>query len=214
MSFDRISRHYRWLETLAFGSTLQKARTRWIESIDSPKRILILGEGDGRFLCEFLRVHPDVAVDCVDSSARMLDLARGRVTRAFPQATQRVRFLCADLLSWSPPGSYDLLVANFVLDCFPRDEFSATIGKLAQAAGPDAHLFLADFSIPNGVLARIHARLWLAVMYWFFWTVAGVHAKELIDPTSDLEANGFICLARSKWRFSLVKSELWRRGQG
>ncbi len=113
MSFDRIAPHYRWLETLAFGSTLQKARTRWIQSIDAPKRVLILGEGDGRFLCEFLRVHPGAAVDCVDASARMLERARRRVRRVLPKAVDRVRFFQEDIISWSSPRSYDLLIANF-----------------------------------------------------------------------------------------------------
>lgn len=213
MSFDRIAPHYHWLETITFGSTLQKARARWIEAIAAPKRVLILGEGAGRFLCEFLRAHPEAAVDCVDASPRMLELARGRVARALPQAVGRVRFLRKDIISWSPAGDYDLLVANFVLDCFRREELNSIISKLARAATSDAHLFLADFSIPQETLSRAHAQLWLTVMYWFFRITTGIQTTRLIDPTNDLEANGFFRLARSEWRFGLVKAELWRRGQ-
>lgn len=213
MSFDRIAPHYRWLEALTFGSTLQKARTRWIQSIGAPKRVLILGEGDGRFLCEFLRVHPDAVIDCVDASGRMLELARRRVTSDLPQSVSRVKFLCENIISWSPPGPYDLLVASFVLDCFAREELNSIIRKLARAATSEAHLILADFSIPQGVLSRAHAKLWLAAMYWFFRATTGIQATRLIDPTSELEANGLVCGARSEWRFGLVKSELWRRGQ-
>jgi ubiquinone/menaquinone biosynthesis C-methylase UbiE len=210
VSFDRIATHYRWLETLTFGSTLQKARTRWIETIPPPQRALILGEGDGRFLCELLRVHPSVVVDCVDASPRMLDLAQKRLAGALSQA--KVRFLNENILSWSPSGSYDLLVTNFVLDCFAEQELAAIIHKLVRAASVGAHLFLADFAIPQRSVFRIHAKSWLAVMYCFFRSTTGISAKELIDPTPELEKNGFRRLAQAHWRFGLVKSELWQRG--
>ncbi len=192
MSFDRIARHYRWLETAAFGSILQMARTRWIEKIAEAKRVLILGEGNGRFLCELLCAYPKAAVDCVDASARMLDLAHGRVLKVLPQALSGVRFLREDIVSWSPSGSYDLLV-------------------LAQAATPDAYLFLSDFCVSRKYFSRVHAKIWLAVMYRFFRATTGIRAKRLADPTNELGANGFVCLSRSHWRLGLVKSELWQR---
>ncbi len=210
MSFDRIARHYRWLEAVTFGHTLQNARTRWIETIAPPKHVLVLGEGDGRFLCEFLRIHPSADVDCVDASARMLELARERLRKFLPHAFDRATFLHRDITSWSPPGSYDLLVANFVLDCFGQDEVNWIIRKIVQAAAPDAYLFLSDFSISGKYFPRLHAKLWLAVMYWFFRATACIRAKRLVDPTRELEANEFVCLSRSRWRFGLVKSELWQ----
>ena len=62
MSFDRLARPYRLLETLAFGNALQRARTFWIDKIPSPKRALIVGEGNGRFLCELLCTYPKIDV--------------------------------------------------------------------------------------------------------------------------------------------------------
>jgi ubiquinone/menaquinone biosynthesis C-methylase UbiE len=211
VSFDRIARHYRWLEMVTFGTVLQKARIRWIKEIPAPKQVLILGEGDGRFLHEFLRVHVSAGVNCVDSSARMLKLAQERVSKLFPHSLRRVRFLREDIVSWSPRDSHDLLVVNFVLDCFPKSELNLIVGKLGQTAAPNAYLLLSEFSIPDKPLARVHARTWLTVMYWFFRIATGIRAKRLSDPTTELEANGFVRLARSQWRLGLVKSELWQR---
>jgi ubiquinone/menaquinone biosynthesis C-methylase UbiE len=207
VSFDRLARHYHWLETVGFGSTLQKARTRWIEEFATPRKVLIVGEGVGRFLCEFLRVHRDSAVDCVDFSPRMLELARLSIS----DGRHRVRFFEEDILSWTPPGFYDLLVTNFVLDCFLQNELKLIVRKLARVATPKAYWLLADFCIPEAGFARVHASIWLATLYGFFRMTAGIRAKQLVDPTPELNANGFICLSRSLWRFGLVKSELWRR---
>jgi ubiquinone/menaquinone biosynthesis C-methylase UbiE len=206
VSFDRLAPHYHWLETVGFGSTLQKARTRWSEELAAPRKVLIVGEGVGRFLCEFLRVHPDSAVDCVDSSARMLELAR----RSISDGGNRVRFFEEDILSWTPPRFYDLLVTNFVLDCFPQNELKLIVQKLAGVATPGAYWLLADFCIPEAGFARVHARFWLATLYGFFRMTAGIRAKRLVDPTPELQANGFVCLERSQWRLGLVKSELWQ----
>ena len=211
MSFDRIARHYGWLETVAFGGVLQEARTCWIKAVVAPKQILILGEGNGRFLSELVRVHREANIDCIDASERMLELSRRRMRRVLPKPSNRVRFLHEDIVSWSPLGSYDLLVTNFVLDCFPRDEVNLIVRKLAHAATPKAYLLLADFSIPRKFFSRMHAKLWLALMYRFFRVTTGISAKRLVDPTSELEANGFICLSQRQWRFGLVKSELWQR---
>lgn len=212
MSFDRIARHYRLLETIAFGQALQRARVCWIDNIPRPKRALILGEGNGRFLCELLRVHPEIDVDCIDRSARMLALAKRRIRKLCPGSYERVRFVHQDVRDWPAQHSYDLLVTHFFLDCFRRDELKAIIEKLAAAAMPIATWLVADFTIPpSGTIGRVHSKFWLRLMYWFFRRTAGISASELFDPSPYLRANRFTCLACQLARIGMVKSELWQR---
>ena len=96
-SFDPIAPRYCALETLAFGNALQSARVAFLSEIGDTRRALIAGEGNGRFLEALLRRHPTIRVDCVDASARMLQLAKARV-----HDDPRVRFLHEDLKVWSP----------------------------------------------------------------------------------------------------------------
>jgi ubiquinone/menaquinone biosynthesis C-methylase UbiE len=208
VSFDRIARSYRLLETIAFGQSLQRARVRWIEKIPRPRRVLILGEGNGCFLCELLRVHPKTDIDCVDASAQMLTLARTRTCQICPESWQRIQFIHADILKWSPRNSYDLIVTHFFLDCFPRDEVKAIVDKLAGAAAPGAVWLLADFTIPPaGIFSRMHARLWLRMMYGFFRCAAGITANGLVDPSPYLEANNFVPMSLQSSRAAMLKSE-------
>ena len=81
MSFDALAPWYRMLEWVAFGDELQRCRVAFLKEITGPRRALIVGEGNGRFLCELLRLHPGVEVDCLDASDHMLRLARKRVDR-------------------------------------------------------------------------------------------------------------------------------------
>jgi ubiquinone/menaquinone biosynthesis C-methylase UbiE len=211
VSFDLIAPHYRALETITFGNALQRARILHLDKLDRPKRALVLGEGNGRFLCELLRADPEIRIDCLDASARMLRIARARVRRAFPKSLSHVRFLEEDIVSWSPSDSYDLVVTHFFLDCFEADEVRAIVEKSARAATSDAVWLLADFTLPDGKLARRHAKLWLCAMYGFFRATANLRANRLIDPTPYLRANGFTCDSRVLSRASMVKSEMWLR---
>lgn len=212
MSFEALAPWYRTLEWIAFGEALQRCRVACLSEISSPRRALIVGEGNGRFLCELLRLHPRVEVDCIDASERMLELARKRVEDEVGDWKEQVSFQHRDLTSWRPPDHYyDLVVTHFVLDCFPEAALAGIITKLARASAADATWLLADFCIPQRGITRLHARLWLAAMYLFFRFTARIQASELIDPTPFLRAEGLV-LAQQYWfRHGMLKSEIWRR---
>ncbi|MEY2579663.1 MAG: hypothetical protein QOI49_2487 [Verrucomicrobiota bacterium] len=212
MSFDSIAPAYRTLETIAFGDALQRARVACLGEIGTPRRALIVGEGNGRFLCELLRRHSNIEVDCVDASQRMLDLARERIERRLPADAARVRFLRHDITSWTPPeASYDLIVTHFFLDCFSEARIADIVNRLSRAATPNATWLLADFCMPARGLARIRAGLWLAAMYRFFRFTSRIEAKELDDPSPFLRTAGFALVTQHLFRGGMVKSELWRR---
>jgi ubiquinone/menaquinone biosynthesis C-methylase UbiE len=212
VSFDTLAHWYRALERIAFGDDLQHCRVACLGEIAAPRRALVVGEGNGRFLCELLRLHSGVEVDCLDASQRMLRLARERVDREFPGHAESVRFLHQDITSWAAPERhYDLLVTHFVLDCFPEAALTSIIKKLARAATEDANWLLADFCVAPKGMARLRARAWLAAMYLFFRVTARIPACELVDPTSILRAEGFRLVRQHLLRKGMLKSEIWRR---
>jgi ubiquinone/menaquinone biosynthesis C-methylase UbiE len=212
VSFDAIAHWYRTLEWIAFGDDLQRCRIACLGEIAQPRRALIVGEGNGRFLCELLRQHPGVEVDCVDASQRMLQLARRRLERELPAQLEHVRFLQHDLTSWSPPEHhYDLLVTHFFLDCFAEVQLAAITRKLAQATADRACWLLADFCLPAKGVVRFRTRAWLAVMYRFFRLTAGIDARRLVDPTPFLREEGFVLVRQHSLRKGMLKSEMWRR---
>lgn len=211
MSFDALAPWYRTLEWIAFGDDLQRCRAACLDEITAPRRALIVGEGNGRFLCELLSLHPGVEVDCVDASQRMLQLARKRVERELPGRTECVRFLHQDITSWSPPEHrYDLVVTHFVLDCFPEAALTGIIRKLARAATGNSTWLFADFRVPRHGMARLRARGWLATMYLFFRVTARIPASELVDPTPSLRVEGFELARQHIFRRGMLKSEVWR----
>jgi len=209
VSFDTVAPWYRTLETITFGGVLQGARVACLDDLDSRSRALVIGEGNGRFLAALLQRQPLIRVDCVDHSERMLDLAQRHILETNPDEIRRVTFLQHDILSWTPNDRYDLIVTHFVLDCFRTQKVGFIVAKLAQAAAPNAKWLLADFRLPEAGIARRHAQAWLAVMYSFFRSVAGIEARELVDPSPFLRAEGFALKRQHLFRQGMLKSELW-----
>ena len=205
MNFDRVAPHYRWLEALVFGNRLQEARLAFVSEIRPPWRVLVAGEGNGRFLAEFVRAHPAAEVDCVEASARMIALARGR-------DPGRARFIHARLEELAlERGAYDLIVTHFFLDCFQESILRGVIKGLARAAAKDATWLVSEFSIPEKGIERVQARCWLWTMYCFFRATAGIEASELIDYTPFLRAERFVLMRQHLFGEGLLKSELWKR---
>ena len=212
MNFDPLAPWYRTLETVAFGTALQRCRVALLDQVTTPRRALIVGEGNGRFLCELLRRHPGVEVDCVDASERMLRLARERVEDVLGEGATNVQWLHHDITVWNPlEDCYDLVVTHFVLDCFAAPTLQAIVRKLARAATHEANWLVADFSIPESRIARLRAQVWLAVMYRFFRLTTGIEAKQLVDATPLMIQGGFVRARHRMLLSGILKSELWRR---
>jgi ubiquinone/menaquinone biosynthesis C-methylase UbiE len=214
VSFDTLAPWYPTLEWIAFGDSLQRCRVACLSEIATPRRVLIVGEGNGRFLCELLRIHPGIEVDCIDVSQRMLQLARKRIEDELGDRGGWVRFRHHDITSWSPAEHhYDLVVTHFILDCFAEAALTRVIRKVARATTEDASWLLADFRVPVRRIARVRARAWLAVMYRFFRLTAGIDAGQLIDPTPFMGAHGFGLAQQHFFRKGMLKSEIWRRNR-
>src|SRR5262249_36606771 len=102
MSFDRLAPHYRWMEFLLAGKKLQHCRTAFLSQVEHARDVLILGEGNGRFLAECRYGLAEARITCVDASARMLQLAHDWL-RNHGLSTAGINFVHADALAWNPP---------------------------------------------------------------------------------------------------------------
>jgi len=210
MSFDVLAPHYRWMEVVLAGQKLQRCRTAFLDRVTNAKQVLILGEGNGRFLLECRRKLPNAKITSVDASARMLALARRRLAGQ-GIGCGNIEFIHADALAWIPPEvGYDLIVTHFFLDCFRPDQLESLIATLARAAAPRAHWLLADFQSAPAGLPRYRSQLILWMMYRFFTTVTRLPATALTAPDAFLERQGFKLRERQVHDWGLLRSDCWQ----
>jgi len=204
MSFDRIAPFYRLMEFLSAGGKLQRCRVAFLDAIPVPQAILLAGEGHGRFLPECMRKFPNAQITVMDASERMLAISRRQVTGG------NVCYELVDLLEWQPShAAFDLIVTNFFLDCFTKDELPRVIEKLVCSGTSDASWLIADFQLAPAGLAKWRSRMILRLLYAFFRVVSGLRASELISPGALLEEQGFQRVAHQTFEWGLLKSEWW-----
>lgn len=212
MSFDPLARHYRWLEYLAFGRDLERCRLAFLQRALTAERALILGEGDGRFVRELLRVNATVQVDCVDASGQMLSRAQGRLLAEPELKSERVRFIHADACAWPyPKEAYDLIVTHFFLDCFTSATLEKIIPRIASAAQPEATWLIGDFQMPPNGWRRCRAQLWLKCLYGFFRQITNLEGKEIFDHAPLFQRLGFACSEVVEFQHGLLGSAVWER---
>jgi ubiquinone/menaquinone biosynthesis C-methylase UbiE len=200
LNCDSIARSYRWLEYAGFGGALERCRSAFLADVADARRVLLLGEGDGRFLGKLVEQNRGASYDYVDLSGRMLELARSR-------AGDAVAYRQGDALTIPlPERKYDLIVTHFFLDCFAEPELTHLIQRLACSARPDARWLVSEF--------RQHsawARALVGMLYWFFRVTTGLKTARLADHRPLFARCGFRLARERRLRGGLLASELWIR---
>lgn len=195
MNCDRIARWYRWLEYAGFGRALQRRREAFLSDVADARRVLALGDGDGRALAALLASAPNTCVDYIDVSTRMLELARARA------GAEHVNYRNADARTARfPAAEYDLIVTHFFLDCFDETELEPLIARLTDAAAPQARWLISEFR-GNGWLVR--------TLYLFFRIATGLRTRRLVDHHPLLKRHGFRLIRNEDAWNGLLASELW-----
>ena len=173
----------------------------------SARRILILGEGDGRFLAALRRVNGGAEIDVVDNSVKMLGAAKRRTSG------ERVHFHHADARSWQPPtdAHYDLIVTHFFLDCFSDNDLELMVPRLLAACAVRCDWVVSEFRQPAKGLSAWRARLWIGALYRLFGWTTGLRVRRLPDYGVALEKNGFQRVRGVVANAGLLTSEWWER---
>lgn len=204
--YRRLARVYRALEYVAFGRDLERTRFALLPALVGCRDILIVGEGDGRFLQRLLRLNPQARVHCLDLSPAMLAQARQRIQSGH----DRVRFTAADIRTAGLPSRhYDAVVTCFVLDGFSAEDCAAVIARISAALRPGALWLWADFVLPRAGLSRCRAQIWLTVLFTFFRWQTGLAVQTLPPAENLIIAAGFEPRAARTLQRGLLRSALF-----
>lgn len=205
MGFNLLARPYRFLECAVFGDRLQRARCAHIESFLEAERILLLGEGDGRFLEMLLMAGCGADIICCDISTTMLGLARKRAGKK----EDKVRFIAGDIRNLHLPEDFrpDVVGAHFFLDCFSERELVDIVRNIEAVSMPGGKVVVTDFKLPEGNrLWRFRSRLLITLMLLFFRVFAGISARRLPDLHRLLTRQGWKCRKEAAFAHGLVFS--------
>ncbi len=206
MRIGRLAPWYRWIEYAAFGKALERRRCAYLPRLAGARRILILGEGDGRTLEQLLALTPDACVDVIEASLEMIALAQKRVAYS-----ERVTFQMSDAREVSfPPAFYDAVITNFFLDCFTEPEAGCLVTRLASTLKPQGIWLVGEFAIPESGWPRLYARVCIRIMYLFFAVTTGLKSRALPPVETIMRSAGLHRTEQHASWAGLIVSEVWR----
>jgi ubiquinone/menaquinone biosynthesis C-methylase UbiE len=206
-NYDVVASIYPMLERAAFGRQLDDARKAFLDSLVSRNRLLLIGEGNGRFLGTCLQNKIGGSITVVDLSAKMLSLLRSRVSDM--EKNTALELVQADFRHWQITGQpFDGIVTHFFLDLFKPDSQRSIIQKIAALSYPETIWVNVDFKTRLG--SRLHRCIdWL--QYRFDRLVSGIEADRHYDPKQWITAAGWIPRQERAFRKNSVVAELFVR---
>lgn len=147
-----------------------------------------IGCGPGNSTEALMARAPGATIRGLDASADMIEAARKRLPG--------LRFETADIAAWDEPGTYDVILANAVLQWLPAHEtlFPKLVGKLA----PGGHLAV---QMPDNLDEPAH-RLMREVAATGPWAekLKGVERTERFDARHYYALLSPLCSRVDVWR--------------
>jgi ubiquinone/menaquinone biosynthesis C-methylase UbiE len=209
VNFDPVALPYRWLEYLSFGPWLERCRNAQLVHLTGAQHVLLLGDGDGRFLASLLAINPSLTADVVDSSRSMLRLLDRRMRRSGLPAQPHIHLHHADALQWDPAGDYDLIVSHFFLDCFFPHQLEQLFDRVLPRARPGAQWVISEFAIPGNTFAAHLASCLIGLLYRAFGLLTGLPVRTLPDYAAALRRRGLLLRRERRFLAGLLCSQLW-----
>jgi demethylmenaquinone methyltransferase / 2-methoxy-6-polyprenyl-1,4-benzoquinol methylase len=156
--FDRIAARYDLLNRVLSLGIDQRWRRRAVRALaldvrPDPPRVLDLATGTGDLAILAARARPDVRVEGVDPSRRMLEEARTKVQAA--GLTDRVRLVVGDAESLPYPDAvFDGVSIAFGIRNVPDRELG--LREMCRVTRPGGRVVVLELSDPGGgVLGRV-----------------------------------------------------------
>jgi ubiquinone/menaquinone biosynthesis C-methylase UbiE len=201
-TFNRIAGFYDLMVKIVFGASMRKAQIHFLNKIPPDGNVLILGGGTGWIVGEILRTNPDVTIDYVEASDRMLMIAKRKLTQSFG----KVRFIHGTERSIPPENEYDVVITNFYLDLFTDESLSRVIATVERNIKNRALWIATDFLATN-----FWHRCMLWIMYRFFVITCRIEASRLPHWQTILHKMGLREVGNRKFYGGFICSILYER---
>lgn len=178
--FDRVATLYPLLENIAYAKRLKPGREHHLSALRDCRHVLLLGEGNGRFLARLLERNPQANATVVELSPRMIHCAR----QALGSAQSRVRWHAGSALDAPLPAhAFDAVVTHYFFDLFPPAQQWQILRNTLPALRTGGLWQDTEFITGGGnALASCRNRAQLTLSYRFLGLLCDFPARALHCP--------------------------------
>jgi ubiquinone/menaquinone biosynthesis C-methylase UbiE len=186
-TYDRMAPIYERLTDAYSLGCLPRAKRRQLSHFHAGMRVLYVGIGPGSDA--LAAAEKGAEVTGVDVSARMIELA----SASFASAGLRADLRHCDLFSFDPDLPYDVVVANFLLDCFHHLDRQRVVERLRCFLRTGGTVLISDTGSPRG--SRLGRACWYSyhgVAYSVTWAQGITPWLPVMDLAAYLTDAGFM----------------------
>jgi spermidine synthase len=207
--FHLVAPVYTTFESLAYGEALSVARLAFIEIVLKAPRVLLIGEGNGRFLAACLANKTGGSVTVIDSSARMLQLLQRRISNI--EVETRLDLVHVDFFDWDAKSApFDVVVTHFFLDLFRPFTQRRFVDKLSALTHTESDWVDVEYRASSPTLKE---RWMERLTYGFDRLFSGVEADRHYDPLPTIHAGGWTVRQKRNFLKGAVLARVLRRNK-
>ncbi|HVA44762.1 MAG TPA: class I SAM-dependent methyltransferase [Pirellulales bacterium] len=175
-SYTRVAAFYEAVANVYSAGQIAAAKRAQLGAMRPGDRVLYVGVGAGEDAVEAARLG--ARLTCLDLSSAMLSRLEARLGGEGHSA----EIVCGNAFDHHRPGHYDVVTANFVLNCLNGPSMRAMLAHLATQVRPGGKLLIADLALPQGnVISRRLQRAYSRLANVIFWAAGLVPLHPIYD---------------------------------
>jgi ubiquinone/menaquinone biosynthesis C-methylase UbiE len=198
-SYTAVAPFYDVLANLYSGGQIAAAKRAQLHDMRPGDRILYAGVGSGDDAVAAARLG--ARLTCLDLSSVMLSRLDARLSAA----GQSAEIVCGNAFEHDRPGYYDVVCANFLLNCLSESAARDLLAHLATMLRPGGKLLIADLAVPQGCLiARYVQRGYARMANLIFWALGLAPLHGIYDYRAQFSASGLQYAGAQSFRLFAV----------
>lgn len=210
VNFDYISPYYSLGEKYFFGEKLNFHRRLFPHTLRISNKVLLLGEGRGKFLQYLLKENNSCKITIIESSKRMAE----SIYNLIPHRDRfRVEIKNISIKHFKSDHRFDLICSFFFWDCFSEYQLNHHIPLMIDFLGNKGYWHNADFVDVSKIncYQTFKNFIFIRSLYLLFNYTTGLNVNKVF-PVCSLILNNNMRLIRSvESSNKLLKSDLFRK---
>ena len=170
---------------MVYGKDLLTIQVKLIKTLPNKGNLLIVGGGTGDILPHLYQHSPNLKIDYIEASSKMIALAQRQTTTG-----QQINFIHSDTIP-KTDYQYDAVYCAFFLDLFAEEEILQWLTKFDSVCQPYYSLHIADFQLNSSVKYRFWRVILIKLSILFFKMTTNHSTWKLEDLFNVIAKNNY-----------------------
>lgn len=168
---------------------IPKCKVAMLDHLNPDDKLLIAGVGHG--IEAIAAARKGVNVTAVDISKTMLKHMQKKIDKA--HLNKPIQIINNDILQVKYEPEFDMVIANYFLNVFPREKMLQILTHLTTFVKPGGYMVIGDFKLPydHGLFSKAFQNIYWYLAAILYWLTADNAVHPIYDYPNLLKSLGF-----------------------